>query len=303
MTSAGTPRRLALRWVLPALLGALGVWILLAGMPPWEVPDMAAYRGAADRLVAGQPLYPASQATTNASDVYRYAPWFALMWVPFRDVPDGIMAVAWSAILVLASVAAVWPLLRRFTSLRVAIAFLGFVICLRAAAFGNIEPLMVAALVHGVERRGGPLWIAAAASLKGGPLALVLVYAGRREWARVAWTIGLTVLLTAPLLLFDLSQYPTETGASLSLLSLGGPIVWVVAIACLSALTVAAARTRWAWLAGAATALVAMPRLGFYALPILLVGSNGWADEGPAQTKIPATSAPPQPHPAGRASH
>jgi hypothetical protein len=302
MTSAGMPRRLALRLVLPAVLGALGVWILLAGMPAWEVPDMAAYRGAADRLVAGQPLYPASQATTNASDVYRYAPWFALIWVPFRAVPDGVMAVAWSAILVLASVAAVWPLLRRLTSLRVAIAFLGFVLCLRAAAYGNVEPLMVAALVHGVERRSGPLWIAAAASVKGGPLALVLVYAGRREWVRMAWTVGLTILLTAPLLLFDLSQYPIETGASLSLLSLGGPVVWVVATACFAALTVRLARTRWGWLAGAATALAAMPRLGFYAVPILLVGSNGWPDDDRAHTQTRATAGLPQPRPAGRAS-
>jgi hypothetical protein len=278
MTAPAT-RRLLARWLLPALLGALGVWILLAGMPPWDVPDMAAYRGAAERLATGQPLFPASHATTNASDVYRYAPWFALLWVPFRAVPDSVMALAWSVILVLASVAAVWPVIRRVTPLRLSIAFLGFVLCLRAAAYGNVEPLMVATLVHGVERRTGPLWIAAAASLKGGPLALLLVYAGRGEWVRVAWTIGLTIALLAPLPLFDLSHYPTTSGSSLSILSLGGPIVWIAALVSLGVVTIVVARSRWGWLAGAATALATMPRLGFYELPMLLVGSNGWINE------------------------
>ncbi|HEX6139637.1 MAG TPA: hypothetical protein VF013_04135 [Candidatus Limnocylindria bacterium] len=247
-------------------------------MNPWGLQDMAAYRGAAERLVQGQPLYPPPGPILDSSDVYRYAPWFALLWVPLVAVPESWVAAGWSLVLVAASIGAVLPLLRDRQPLPVSLAVLGFVLCLRAAAIGKVEPLMVAALVHGVERRSGPLWIALAASLKVGPLALVLVYIGRGEWARVAWTALLTAAFVAPMLLFDLSHYRTEAGASMSLLALAGPLPWIAAVCVAGAVTVLVARTRWAWPAACVTALLALPRLGFYNLPLLLVGAAGGAN-------------------------
>jgi hypothetical protein len=285
-------RPAAARLALAATIGALAVWIAVAGMPAWQAQDMTAYRGAAERLAAGAPLYPPPGAVLDSADVYRYAPWFAVLWMPFSAIADEPMRVAWSAVLVAASLAAVLPLLRDPTSLRVAFAALGFVVCLRAAAIGNVEPLMAAALVHGVERRTGPLWIAAAASLKAGPLALVLVYAGRGEWRRVAVTLALTAVLVLPMLFFDLSNYRTDAGASISVLALAGPLPWLLVVALAAAVTLALARTRWAWLAAGVTALLALPRLGFYNFPLLLVGVNGLpgARPQPASRTAEATS-------------
>ena len=73
-----------------------------------------------------------------------------------------------------------------------------------------MQPLLVLGLMWGVERRSGPLWIALGASLKGVPLLLALVYAGRGEWRRAAMALGLTAVLVAPALLFDLSHYSTR---------------------------------------------------------------------------------------------
>ena len=275
---------MASRWrpwavlLLAAVVAAVAVWILAAGLPAWRLQDMSAYRLGADRLATGQPLYPPPADLLDTSDVYRYAPWFALLWLPLQGIPEPAVAVGWSAILIAASVLAVVPLLRTptptATPMRVALAALGFALALRGAAIGNVDPLMVAMLVHGVDRRAGPLAIAAAASLKVAPLALVLVYAGRREWTKVAWTLLLTVALVAPMLLYDLSDYPTAAGASISVLSLAGLPAWLAVVAAGAVVTFLLARTRWAWTAAAATVLLSYPRMGIYNLPILLVGVN-----------------------------
>lgn len=55
---------------------------------------------------------------------------------------------------------------------------------LLAASASALVPLIVAALVLGVERRTGPPWIAFAASLKAVPILFVVTYLGRREWVR-----------------------------------------------------------------------------------------------------------------------
>jgi hypothetical protein len=258
---------------LAAVLVTSTIAVLAWTMPAWQVQDLSAYRSAADRLATGQPLYPPPGPVADTADVYRYAPWFAAAWIPFRPVPDDIVVIAWSGVLVLASLAAIAPLLMRRTILAWSAAALGFVLCLRAAAIGNVEPLMVAALVHGVERRSGPLWIALAASLKAAPIALALVYLGRRQWLRFGVTLVLTAVLVAPMLLFDLGDYPTGAGASVSVLGLLGPGMWIVASIVAAVVTLVLARSRWAWLSAAVAALVAIPRLGFYNAPMLLVGS------------------------------
>ena len=83
---------------------------------------------------------------------------------------------------------------------------------LQGAIFGNVQPLLVLMLMWGVERRSGPLWVAVGASLKAVPLVLALVYAGRGEFGKAAWSLALTLILIAPMLLFDLASYPTSPG-------------------------------------------------------------------------------------------
>ena len=69
-----------------ALLLALMAYALLSYALSREVgADVAAYWGAAEHIRAGEPLYLAGAA--NASDLYRYAPWFAYAWVPLTLLP------------------------------------------------------------------------------------------------------------------------------------------------------------------------------------------------------------------------
>jgi hypothetical protein len=149
------------------------------------------------------------------------------------------------------------------------IAGLTAALLLPAAASGNVQPLLLAALLFGLERRSGPLWIALAASLKAAPILLAAVYLGRREWTRAILALGLTALLTLPMLLFDLSHYPTDTAAAT------GPLpFWLllVAAAGASAASIALARTRYAWLAAAAAVLLAIPRWSYYQPSFLILG-------------------------------
>jgi hypothetical protein len=156
------------------------------------------------------------------------------------------------------------------------IAVLTAALLLPAAASGNVQPLLLATLLFGLERRSGPLWIALAASLKAAPILLVAVYLGRREWTRAMLALGLTAILTLPMLLFDLSHYPTDTAAAI------GPLpFWLLlaAAACATAASFALARTRYAWLAAAAAVLLAIPRWSYYQPSFVILGTRGMGTE------------------------
>jgi len=131
----------------------------------WHLQDMNAYWDAGLRLRMGEALYP-PVADVLASEVYRYSPWFAWLWAPLTVMPREIVNVAWSLILLAASAAAVWPMARRKAWVGVAF-FLPILIGISAG--GNVHALLIAALVLGVERRSGPLWIGVAASLSCSP--------------------------------------------------------------------------------------------------------------------------------------
>jgi hypothetical protein len=245
----------------------VGISFLFWAAVRWEMPDAAAYWQAAERLRAGQDLYPV-YGNVEASEVYRYTPWLAWLTVPFTLLPVQVAGFIWSVILVAASTVAVWPLVRERRWLMVAFFW---PILIGISANGNVHALMLAPLVLGVERRSGPLWIALAASLKAVPILLVLVYAGRREWGRVAVTLALTALLVAPILFYDVSGYTTSVGEA-GLLITYLPIYVAVGAACVG-LTLLLARTRWAWLSAATTMALALPRFFVYDVTLLLVGT------------------------------
>ena len=170
-----------------------------------------------------------------------------------------------------AAFASCLPLLRRGPTGWAAFALFG-PFQFEGAMYGNVQPLLVLMLMWGVERRAGPLWIALSASLKAVPLLLAVVYAGRGEWRRAALAAGLTTLLVAPALLFDLSGYPTAAGPRQE--SLAGVSLFLfvpVAVAAIAAAWVLA-RTRFGWLAGGLAMVLSLPRLLDYESAFLLVG-------------------------------
>lgn len=231
--------------------------------------DVAAYWNAAERLREGQQLYVPGEP--NASDLYRYAPWFAAAWIPLTYLPHDAVVAAWVGLMIAAALVSTVPLLWRGPAGWAAFAVF-MPIQLQGAVFGNVQPLLVLMLMWAVERRSGPLWIAVGASLKATPLALALVYAGRGEWRRAGWAALFTAVLIVPMLLFDLAAYPTGPGPNQ--ISLAGVSIFLfvpVAIVSLIA-TYTMARTRFGWLAGAVAMLATTPRLLTYQAGYALVG-------------------------------
>ncbi|MDH4334214.1 MAG: hypothetical protein OEW24_02975 [Chloroflexota bacterium] len=231
--------------------------------------DVAAYWGAAERLRAGEPLYVAGAA--NASDLYRYAPWFAFAWVPLTFLPREAVTAAWVGLMIAAAILTTVPLVRHGVAGTAAFSLFA-PIQLQAAVFGNVQPLLVLMLMWGVERRSGPVWIAVGASLKAVPLVLAVVYAGRGEWSRAGLALLLTAVLAGPTLLFDLSGYSTAAGpGQMSLTAVATQLYLAVAIT-LVGVTFARAKGRFAWLVGAGAMMAALPRLLTYEIGFLLVG-------------------------------
>jgi hypothetical protein len=249
--------------VLLGTFAALWAWVILHGAAGALLGDTDAYWNAAQRLHDGLPLY----APGDAADVYRYAPWFAWAWLPLTYLPQGIVYVGWETLLVAAAIAALWPIRRSPAILLFA------PLALHSVYVGNVQMLIIAPLVYRLERRDGPLWIAAAASLKATPILLALVYVGRGEWRRAAVTAAFTALLVGPMLLYDLSTYPARSYAEISLFGVS-PLLWAVVAAAAVGVALYGARRQWAWLAASAAVLAALPRLLAYDITFLLAGSH-----------------------------
>ena len=231
--------------------------------------DMDAYWEAAERLRSGEQLYRPGLETD--SDLYRYAPWFAAAWIPLTYLPKDAVLLAWMSVCVAAAVASVAPLAREGLVGWAALVFI-LPFQLEGAAFGNVQPLLVLMLMWGAPRRSGPLWIALGASLKGAPLVLAAVYAGRGEWRKVGLTVGLTAILVVPMLLFDLSSYSTEVGSGQLSPMQWSPVAWgVVALAAIG-MTYRLADTRYAWLAGSVATMLALPRFLLYQISFVVIG-------------------------------
>ena len=258
-------RRWATRAVLVLLLG-FGIAQMILTVSDWHLRDMGAYWEAGERLRLGEQLYP-PLADPESSATYRYAPWFAWLWVPITLLPRELVSVAWSMILLTASSIALLPAIRARAWV---VVILFTPILFGISAIGNAHPLIIAALVQGVERRSGPVWIAAAASLKAVPILFVLVYLGRRQWRRVLVALGVTLALVIPMAFHDLSNYPTGSGAAGGLIAV--PPLYVLAVAVGIIVSLRLARGDTGWLASAATVVVATPRLFVYDISYVLVG-------------------------------
>lgn len=261
----------AAQGVAVALSVALGLYFGLAEFGDWYLSDLNVYLGAAERVAAGGSPYliPSS----DIHDVFRYAPWFAYAFIPFTWLPLEAVRVVWSALMVAASLWAVYPVVRQGPA-GLALGVLCGGTLIGVAGSGNVQPLLVAVLVHGVNRRSGPLWIALAASLKAVPLLFAGYYLARREWGRLATSVGLTVALVAPMFFFERPPTTFDPGESLSLFS-ASPVLWAVAAGLIgfTALFACLSRSRYAGAYLAAAAMLALPRLFVYDLSFVLAGS------------------------------
>lgn len=261
------PRTLAMAILLGWLGYTLASWFLA-----WNPADAGAYYDAATRLTSGQPLYP--PVNPEAHEVYRYAPWFAVAWIPLTALPRDVALHGWSLAMLGCSVLAVWPLLRRATWTSVALAALAGQTLVETAMFGNAHPLVLALLVWTVGRRSFPAWVGVAASIKLVPLALVLVWVGRRQWLPAAVAIGVTVLLFAPMLLLDLSNYVTDPGTGLLSLYAISPALWLAVAAAGVVVTIwlAVRHSPYAWVAASVLMFVGPPRVVLSYLAFAVVG-------------------------------
>jgi glycosyl transferase family 87 len=278
------------RRVLAAAIVGLSIAWLVWTFNGFTLSDSHAYRVAAERLLAGADLY---QPAATQDEAFRYAPWFAAAWIPLAALPEAVGSALWAVLLLVASVVAVLPLARRNDVLARLLAVLGGTVLLWTTARGNVHPLVMVALVHGLHRRSGPVWVALAASLKAVPLLFVLVYVARREWLRAVWTLAIAAALVAPMPFLGWEADTVQPGPSLSLYYQVSPVTWLIVAGIALALAVAVAlrAPRLAAPATAVAAILALPRLLLYDLTYLLVG----ADDVPATASTGAKMEAPGP--------
>ena len=261
MTSRPRSRR---PWLGPIVIGLLllfavgDLWILRDN---WGFEDVRAYWEAALRLREGLPLYGGA-TDPDSYAVFRYAPWFAWMWVPLTYLPRQAAELLWGGVLAASSLAVLLALVRLRTTAAIALALLLLPMFFTLTQVGNVQPLVVAMLAFGISRWSGPLWIAVAASIKATPILYVLIYVARRQWIRLAVALLATAVLLAPLALADRSGYQTDPGASFSLWYYVSPLAW--AVAAIASLLVAAwlgwRRSDWVWVATSVAVALCAPR-------------------------------------------
>jgi hypothetical protein len=274
------PRRWVVGLVLALLFGTtiIRVWLIA---DQWGFEDVDAYWDAATRLKLGQPLFPVG-VDPDSYRVFRYAPWFAWLWVPLTNLPQPIVEWVWGAILAGATIAILVALVRLRSGAAIALALLTFPWFVSLVQVGNIQPLVVAALGFGVSRRSGPLWIGITASLKAVPILWVIVLLARRQWLAVASAVAIAAVLASSFLFYDVRGYVTDPGRSaMSLYYYFSPVAWAVgAVLCtLLALYLAWRRSAWVWPAVAVAAMLVAPRSHVTYATYLAVGLlNGASD-------------------------
>ena len=265
------------RFVVALLFGTMLIRVALIATD-WNFGDINAYWLAAERLKHGEPLYLGS-LNPDSYQVFRYAPWFAWLWVPLTFLPRPLVDVGWSAVVALASLWILAGLVRLRSAAAIGLALIITPWLLSLVQVGNIQPLVVAALAYGMSRRSGPVWLGVTAALKVVPGLFALVYVARREWRRAAFAVAWSAVFAAPFLLYDLSGYQTDPGRSVSLYYYVSPLAWAVGavISGLVALVLAWRRSPYIWVAAAIAVMLAGPRSHVTYATYLVVGLLGGA--------------------------
>ena len=245
--------------------------------------DWHAYFGAAQRLREGGQLFP-PVPDPSAESVYRYAPWFALLWVPLTYLPRDVVGVGWVLAMFACSGLALWPLMSSHRLGLFLLAGLFTPYLASASIHGNVQPLIIAGLVHTVDERAGPIVIGIAGSLKGFPLIYAIRYALTGQWSKFFLAVAVTVALVAPIFLFDLSNYPVTPGPLAGLWVIS-PIAWAVGVLLGFAPLIRFARQPAGWFAASFAVVMAIPRLLYVDMTFLLVTGRDFIAE--AEPKEP----------------
>jgi hypothetical protein len=264
-------------------LAILGVAVLIGAALTADVqPDADAYWLAAERLRDGEPLYGGPRG--DETEIYRYAPWFAVAWVPLTYVGQDAAYLIWRGLLLLATAAAVWPLLKRPTPAGLTLAVLMGGLLVSNLPAANVTPLIVGMLVAGLRTRLGPIVLGVAASLKLFPLVLVAGFVAERRWRAAAIAAAVAAALWTTVLAFGVERFLELGGPSFYL---GGvstysvlPGLWALLAASLglTLVVLVVRRSRWAWLAAAAAIPAAVPRVWLPDAAYVLAGIHE-ADE------------------------
>jgi hypothetical protein len=164
--------------------------------------DAAAYLQAADRFLAGQPLYDATVQVAVGFGVYLYPPPFALAAVPFTLLPAPLDLWVWLATMVAAFLAgtALLPIRLSVRWLIVLLAALSFPF-LYAVKLGQVGPLIYLAFAVGwrwIDRADATgLAVAVGALTKLQPALLFGWMIATRRWRALA--VGLAAVAMAAL--------------------------------------------------------------------------------------------------------
>ena len=182
---------MTLQRILLIALAAIGASLLLVvAVNEWPVPaDEHAYWLAAQRLLAGQPLYDVT-ATTTTPYAFWYPPIVAQVLAPIvAVVPSAVFGWGWIVLML----GCLWWLAGR--SLLVALAMCAFPPIAVEFASRNVHLIIAVLLVLGLRRWGG--WFAVGAAIKLAPVLGIpyLALRGRSHEAVVATAVGAGLLL------------------------------------------------------------------------------------------------------------
>jgi len=253
--------------VLLAVLIGIGVSHVVFAIRDWPLGDMDVYLAAATRLRDGDSLYIAGDVAVNS---FWYAPWYAILWVPLTYLPRDVVAVGWSGVL-LAATAAVVVLLWTRGPRGVALALFTGPALFAVSAGGNVQSLMVLALLVGFHRRWGPAAVAFSASMKFAPILLVAAYAARGEWVRAGISLAIAAVLLVPAWFMGITGAGVRSEAAPSLLGVS-PVLFAVTVL-IGVVATFLVPPRHAVLAAAATSVLALPRLFVYDVTLVAIGA------------------------------
>jgi hypothetical protein len=240
-----------------ALVAGVGISQVLLALADWRLDDWAIYRAAADRILAGEPLYSGG----DALHAYRYAPWLAYLAIPFSGP-------VWSALMLLGSGLALVPLARRREPEAWLLLAVFAPILFYLSSSGNVQGPMLAALVWGLPSRWAFLAVGLAASLKVTPVLFALVLVAERRWWQAAGAVAVAGLLWLPILWMGASPATFDSGAA-RLLPV--PVWGLVAAGSVGvAAWLAYRRSPLTALGAGVAAVLSLPRLFLYDVTLLL---------------------------------
>lgn len=247
--------------ILAVLIG-IGTSQVVLAVSTWNLGDWDVYRAAADRILAGLPLYSGA----DALHAYRYAPWLAYAAIPFNGA-------AWSALMLAASAIALVPLALRWRHPAALYLLMLFgPVLFYLSSSGNVQGLMLAVLVWTLPTRWAWAGIGLAASLKVVPILFALTLLAERRWWQAAGAVAFAAVLWLPVLWMGAESSTFDAGAA-RLLPLP---VWALT----SAIAVGVAgwltyrQSKWTTLAAGVAAIASLPRFFMYDVTLLVPASD-----------------------------